>query len=198
MDGEETDAYAMMTVLNTHVHREKEPLKAVLSYLCAKASAVPQLQSIPSLLNGDSHVGLVFSERLINVPSEVGPPMYSMLVDEIEAAVEDKEPYEFTHYLILTRAYIEVESTINTEERKQKKPRGASPKAEFFHPEDETFNKAATAFGSFNYTKEEEVAADSKRAFQEMGIQTTGHLILLEASQLNLCIKNMQENAAAS
>ncbi|KND87830.1 Protein BCP1 [Tolypocladium ophioglossoides CBS 100239] len=188
VDGKATDPYAMLTALNTFEHREKEPMKDILKYLVDKAQTNDSLSAIPRLINGGNHIGLVFSERLINVPPEIGPPMYSMLIDEVEAAVEDKEPYEFTHYLILSKTYQEVESTLDVEDRKRKKAKETSS-IYYFHPEDEVLHKHAVAHGSFKYTKEEDAVADSKRAFQEMGVKAFGHMILIEASKFEGAVK---------
>lgn len=192
-DGKETDAYAMLTALNTLEHREKEPMKDILQYIVTKAETNPTLANvIPPLINGGNQVGLVFSERFINMPSEIAPPLFSMLVDEIEAAVEDKEPYQFSHYLILSKTYREVESTLDVSERKSKKAKEESS-VFYFHPEDEVLQKYATAYGGFKYTNEENAVADSKRAFQEMGISAQGHMILIEASKFEAAVKAIND-----
>ncbi|KPM36231.1 Protein BCP1 [Neonectria ditissima] len=196
VDGKAMDAYAMLTALNTFVHREKEPMKEVLKYLVEKAQTNPSLAVIPELVKAGKHIGLVFSERLINMPSELAPPLYSMLIDEVEAAVEDKEPYEFSHYLILSKTYQELASKIDVEGQKRKKAREES-EVYYFHAEDDVLQKHAVAYGAFNYTKEDEVAADSKRAFQEMGVKAQGHLILIEASKFQGAIKAVNDYLSA-
>ncbi|KAM3519307.1 hypothetical protein NHJ13051_007598 [Beauveria bassiana] len=192
IDGKNTDAYAMLTVLNTAVHKDADTMKDVLQYLVQKAGTNAALAPVAELINANKHVGLVFSERFINMPSEIAPPLYSMLVDEVEAAVEDKEPYEFSHYLILSRTYTEVESTLDIEDRRKKKAKEESSTF-YFHPEDEVLQKYATAFGEFAYTKEGDAVADSKRAFQEMGIKAQGHMILIEASKFQAAIKAVND-----
>lgn len=192
-DGKGTDAYAMLTALNTFVHREKAPMQDILKYLVEKANTNEALAStVTPLLTGDHHVGLVFSERFINMPAEIAPPLFSMLIDEVEAAVEDNEPYNFSHYLILSKTYQEVESTLDVEERKRKKAKEESSMF-YFHPEDEVLQKHAVAHGGFAYTREDDSVADSKRAFQEMGIKAQGHMILIEASKFPAAIKAVTE-----
>jgi len=134
---------------------------------------------------------------LINAPSEISPPMYGMLIDELEAAVEDKEPYEFTHYLIISKTYHEIASTLDQEDApKQKKSKAgkASKETFYFHPEDEVLQRHAVASGSYEYSKDEgEGMADSKRAFQEMGIKPQGSMILIEASKFEGAAKAIGE-----
>ncbi|KAI9053083.1 hypothetical protein LZ554_003352 [Drepanopeziza brunnea f. sp. 'monogermtubi'] len=197
VDGDETDAYAFLTVLNLHEHREKKIIQDLTRYLIEKSKSSPALEPLGSLLTSSSHVGLVLSERLINVPAEISPPMYTMLIDEIEAAVEDKEPYEFTHYLILSKIYNEISSNLDQEDApktKKSKAAGTSREVFFFHPEDEVLQKHALASGSFGYTKDEgEGMADSKRAFSEMGIKSQGSMILIEASKFEGAVKAICE-----
>lgn len=61
------------------------------------------LQSLFS--QSDSHVGLVISERLINMPVEVIPPLYSMLKDEVKNLSSQGHPFAFSHLLFISRMY---------------------------------------------------------------------------------------------
>ncbi|KAI6748653.1 hypothetical protein HG530_015426 [Fusarium avenaceum] len=197
VDGKANDAYALLTVLNTAVHQDKEPIKDIIKYLVEKAQANSSLAPVADVLNTGKHVGLVFSERLINMPSELAPPLYSMLVDEVEAAVEDKEPYDFSHYLILSKTYQELESKLDVENQKRKKAKEEAGMY-YFHMEDEVLHKHAVAHGNFNYTKEDESAADSKRAFQELGVKAHGHMILIEANKFPGAVKAVNKYLSAA
>jgi protein BCP1 len=196
VDGEDTDPYAFLTILNMHEHREKKVMQDLTQYITEKSKSIPALAPLSNLISF-SQVGLVLAERLINVPSEISPPMYTMLIDEIEAAVEDKEPYEFTYYLIISKTYHEVASALDQEDapRSKKSKAGKSARETFyFHPEDEVLQRHAVASGSYEYTKDEgEGMADSKRAFQEMGIKSQGSMILIEASKFEGAIKAISD-----
>jgi len=192
VDGKSNDAYAFLTILNLLEHREKKPVADLIRYLSEKAATNESLAAIPDLIASGKSVGLVLAERLINMPSEISPPMYSMLLDEIEAAVEDKEPYEFSHYLIVSKTYQEVESKLEMEEQKRKKARESAPLF-YFHPEDEVLQKHASAFGTYPFTKDDESVADSKRAFQDMGVKSQGSMILIEASRIQGAVKAISD-----
>lgn len=192
VDGKETDAYAMITAISLREHREKKPIADLIRYIGEMAGASDSLASIPALLSSGAHVGLVLGDRLINMPAEISPPMYSMLLDEIEAAVEDDEPYGFSHYLVLSKIYHEVESSLDVEERKRKKGK-QEPAAFYFHPEDQVLQKYAAAYGSYPFTKDDESAADSKRAFHEMGVASRGHVLLIEATKFTDAVKAISE-----
>lgn len=197
VEGEETDPYAILTILNLHEHREKKVIKDLTEYIVKISKSSQSLATLGNLLSSPSaQVGLVLAERMINVPSEISPPMYSMLIDEIEAAVEDKEPYEFTHYLILSKTYNEIESALDRDDApKVKKSKGGRKEETFyFHPEDEVLKRFAVGEGGFEYERDEgEGMADSKRAFQEMGIKAKGALILIEAGRFEEAVKAIGE-----
>lgn len=120
-----------------------------------------------------------------------------MLLEEIAWALEAKEPYNFTHYLILSKTYQEVESKLDAEDsrpQKKKKKTGGSAaensKHFYFHPEDEVLEKHTLCHGTFEYTHEQaEGAADAKRAFQELGIQPAGSLMLIEGGKFEDAVK---------
>ena len=107
-----------------------------------------------------------------------------MLLEEISWALEEKEPYAFTHYLVLSKAYTEIASELQSAEQPPSKKKKGGKKEEetfYFHPEDEVLQKHALAYGSFDYeTPVDDGASDSKRAFQELGVKPKAHLVLIE------------------
>ncbi|KAF1948919.1 hypothetical protein CC80DRAFT_599352 [Byssothecium circinans] len=191
VDGNETDPYAFLTVLNLTTHKDKQVIKDLTAYL-TRHSTLPSLSALPSLLDPSSpaQVGLILAERFMNMPHEIVPPMYTMLLEEIQWALEEKEPYAFTHYLVLSKTYNEVASSLPTDgqppikKKKGGKSDGSDAEIFYFHPEDEVLHKHAKAWGSYDYeTPADDGASDSKRAFQEMGVKPTGHLILIEGDK---------------
>jgi protein BCP1 len=191
VDGKDTDPYAFLTVLNLSTHKDKPVIKQLTQYFARQASkrGGELAEQLPKLLSegSDAQVGLILTERFINMPHEVIPPMYTMLQEEIQWALEEKEPYNFTHYLVISKTYSEIESALPTDEQpRSKKMRGgpAEPEIFYFHPEDEVLHKHALGWSSFDYeTPRDEGASDSKRVFQEMGVKPMGHMILLEAGK---------------
>lgn len=173
-------------------------VKSLIDYIRSKSSAT-QFSVLHNLLSQTSmpDVGLILTERLINVPSEVVPPMYTMLQEEIQWALEEKEPYNFTHYLIISKTYEEVASKLDQEDdrpqKKTKKSGSDKPELFYFHPEDEVLQKHAMCYGNYDYTNpQSDGQSDSKRAFQELGIRPSGHMMLLEAPKLEGAVAAVQ------
>ena len=51
--------------------------------------------------------GLILSERLVNVPQDVGGPLVKQLFDEIKWAVKDekKKEFDFDQYILVSRCF---------------------------------------------------------------------------------------------
>nr|POE51835.1 protein bcp1 [Quercus suber] len=202
-DGNESDPYAFLTVLNLHQHREHAAIQQLSAFLQRRARGSDSpLSQLPALLDPASpaQVGLILQERFINIPHQVVPPMYTMLEEEMAWAIDAQEPYQFTHYLLISKTYMEVDSMLDTEDDrpgkrlKQPSAGGKAPQTFYFHPEDEVWQKHAMGFRDFDYeTKADEGAADAKRAFQEAGVRPQGHLILMDKAGFEKGVKDVVE-----
>ena len=70
-------------------------MQALIEYVLAKSTPDSNvhttLQNLlgPTGLQSQNHVGFVFSERLINMPVQIKPPMFRMLNNEIQMALEE-------------------------------------------------------------------------------------------------------------
>ena len=161
-----------------------------------------------------ARVGLVLAERFINMPPQVVPPMYRMLLEEIAWAVEAKEPYTFSHYLVLSRTYTEIASALDHDvevddsvdhdgrsvatqpPRRKRRKGGAIEETEifYFHAEDEKMAEFAMGSGGFEYTKKaDDGASDARRAFREAGMRPRGHMILLDGSRFTAAVEAVEE-----
>lgn len=196
-DGKESDPFALVTVLRLNPDEAKPAIQSLSNYLSSQASKSPgSLKDLATLLKPESKakVGLIVSERLINMPHQIVPSLYSLLVDEIQEAKDESQRFDFTHLLVLSRTYVEVESQLDVEDsRPQKKNKAGSsrsPETFYFHPEDEVIHKHALDVLTFEYTKQGDPgASDARRTFQELGVRPQGHLMLLEAGKLPTVVK---------
>lgn len=198
VDGNETDPYAFLSVLNLQGHMKESSISKIVEYIQQKAKTTPSLGSLSDLLSSTEipSLGLILTERLINVPAEVTGPMYSMLLEEIQWALEEKEPYNFSHYLILSKVYTELASELDPKEtRPKKKSKGSQDNPIlYFHPEDEVLERHSICYGHFDYTTKQDAGySDSKRAFQEMGIRPRGQMMLIEASKFKSAVKDVAQ-----
>ncbi|KAJ2856835.1 Mss4p nuclear export, partial [Coemansia asiatica] len=140
------DPYAFLTILGMREHRETEVVKQIVEYLLKKVPDEGKQRLLQIL---ESNVGLVLNERIVNMPPQVVPPMFRMLVEELGWAREDGKPVDFDYYLVLAPMYRETEAPENDEEEEEEDRRGAKKKKTkveldaYVHAEDEFIEEFA-------------------------------------------------------
>ncbi|KAJ6584704.1 p21-C-terminal region-binding protein-domain-containing protein [Mycena capillaripes] len=207
-DGLESDPYALLTILNMHVHQAHPAIAALAAYFLEKtANADPAFHAaLRTLFAGaDTHVGLVLCERLVNMPVQTVPPMYRMLSDEVKWALADSEPYAFTHLLFVSRAYVlspaEEEalanrapagkSSKNAKKAKKTQPPAQAPPSDgvySFHPEDACIEEHALHTLSYTFS-----AFPEPREADAFGLDVRGRLMLVDASRWEALVARMSE-----
>ncbi|KAJ1805868.1 Mss4p nuclear export, partial [Coemansia sp. RSA 2599] len=145
------DPYAFLTVLGMQEHGQKEVVGQIRQYLLKKVpgSEKPRLEKILA-----ANVGLVLNERIINMPPQIVPPMFRMLMEELGWAKEDGKPVDFDYYLVMAPMYRETEAEgldndDDEDEDKEEQGRGRRPKKSkleldaYVHAEDEFIEEFA-------------------------------------------------------
>jgi len=207
MDGIESDPYAFLTVLNMHVHHQHPSIKAIANYALEKSSADPAFHAtLQSLFSQDqNHVGYVFSERLFNMPVQVAPPMYNMLTNEMKWAIDDNEPYRFSHYLFISRTYHltpdEESAFLNSAparpkatSKKSKKlttqpePELAPDGIYLYHPEDAFIKMFSTYSIDYQFS-----SAPEPRERDSFGLDTRGRIMLVPAEKFPELVVKVNE-----
>ncbi|KAF7730572.1 Mss4p nuclear export [Apophysomyces ossiformis] len=212
VDGQESDPYAILSVINLKEQKTKEGIQSLCSYLLAKCPKKNEklYKAIHDILGLETAaVGWVVSERFINMPVEIMPPMYTMLQQEIAQA---EEPYAFDWYMFISKTYKEVASAVdeedtreeddNPKQKKSKKNKGkasASSETFYFQAEDEIIAKYATYQFDFKFTNsEKEATADAKRAFSDFGIAPSRKLLLVPQSKFADLVNEIEKTCSSS
>ena len=85
------DAYAFATALNVSRHAAAPSLKAVRKYLLGKAPSAVKRSALAKAWDAeDGATGLILSERMLNMPPEIAPTLYSCLMDDLAWARENE------------------------------------------------------------------------------------------------------------
>jgi len=144
-DNEGTDyddtVYGITTVVSLKITNGKEDgfKKSLVEYL-AKNCDRDELMSV--LNNPAKSVGLLLTERFVNIPPLLAPPMLKCLNKEIDSAKNKKMPYNFTHFLLISKSF-------DVSTQKSEASEGLPPCLEFINPEDEVFQQFADVVVSF-------------------------------------------------
>ncbi|KAK6463678.1 protein BCP1 [Scheffersomyces coipomensis] len=209
-EGIESDPFALLSVINLNDNLTKPAIKSVLNYVYEKTSTQLQFNLfLKKLLSTgkttkDStkqlKVGLIISERMINMPVEVVPPMYKMLLEEMEKAEDAHEKYEFDYFLIISKVYKLVHANIQDDDEdegnksKKKKKTNQEPQVEmdYFHYEDMILEDDCKFKGIYDYSTVKQ-DTDSRRVFTDYGIDPKLSLIFLDKEQLAKSVPIMAE-----
>ncbi|KAK9446451.1 p21-C-terminal region-binding protein-domain-containing protein [Limtongia smithiae] len=199
-DGPESDPFAFLTVLDAHA-AEGSPLGQVVDYMLRKTASKTDFNArLRELLApaSKSSIAVLFSERLINMPTEVIPPMYNMLRDEMANAGGPAE-----NFLLISKSFTETASTVDSDSdsdskhaRKKQKKKMKSKKSSqndeifYFHAEDEILTRHADFSTTYKFTNEAQ-NADSRRTFQDYGIMPQGLVMLLTKAGLSAATDEM-------
>ncbi|KAF5311395.1 hypothetical protein D9758_018563 [Tetrapyrgos nigripes] len=208
-DGEDSDPYALLTVLNMHAHREHPSITSLANYFLKKSSTNPGFHSALQTLfsQTQNHVGLVVCERLINMPVQVIPHMYRMLAEELKNAIAENSAFSFTHLLILSRTYhlsLDDEAKLANSQprnasskRKKAKAHNANldniPRPEdgiySFHPEDECIKEASAFTVDYPF----DASPNEPRNKESFGLDTRGRMMLVPAEKFEGLVVKMGE-----
>ncbi len=99
--GTDGEVFGLATIVRLKDTEVADMIKRHLSK--AVASTDPQGRMSKVLNSSDSDVGLIISERIINMPPQISVPLYQTLSNEVKKARAKNLPFNFTHYAILSK-----------------------------------------------------------------------------------------------
>ncbi|CAI0523488.1 unnamed protein product [Linum tenue] len=112
-DDDDDGLFSVVTALNLGRYKDHKCMKELEDYVlsvCHESNLVDQLRVLFSKKARD--VGLLVSQRVVNLPAQLLPPLYDALFDEVSWAVEDepteqlRNSFRFKTYLIVTKIYM--------------------------------------------------------------------------------------------
>ncbi|KAL1819867.1 hypothetical protein ACET3Z_014736 [Daucus carota] len=111
-DDEDNGVYAVASVLNLERYKDQKCIMDIKQFLLEVCQEKSIQQSMKSMLGEQAQdVGLLISQRVVNLPPQLLPPLYDALFDEVSWATEDEPTKElrnsfcFKYYLIVGKIY---------------------------------------------------------------------------------------------
>ncbi|KAI8807702.1 p21-C-terminal region-binding protein-domain-containing protein [Cladochytrium replicatum] len=215
-DEPDSDPYALLTLINLHHHDAKPFVSKLKEYIKSKASkgALKRISDIFASPKGSGRdAALVFSERLINMPPQIAPPMFEMFVEELEWAVADKEPYDIEYFIFISKTYRETEPQVEDPEgsdddsgpsgkarkmmkvKKKKRKQAVAPALDtgnlYFQQEDEIIEKHAEF--TFDFAISQDIAPDARRTFSDHGIEPARRVLVVHKDKIPVIVAEMKQ-----
>ncbi|AJV21136.1 Bcp1p [Saccharomyces cerevisiae YJM1615] len=143
-DGKESDPYCFLSFVDFKANHLSDYVK-YLQKVDMRLSTFFKTM----IDSGNKNCALVLSERLINMPPEVVPPLYKITLEDVATALGDDKHYDF--YIIVTRKYeVNFDTDDDTDSGKRNKNKDERSKkrvkadeVDYFHEEDRFFEKYA-------------------------------------------------------
>ncbi|KAG5420780.1 BCP1 [Candida metapsilosis] len=210
-EGQESDPYALLSVVSISDNLTQPSVKQLIEYVLGQTKnklefniTLKKLLSANASEGASPRVGLIVSERLINMPIEVVPPLYRMLSEEMQKADNANDRFNFDYYLIISKVYQlvdAVEKDDNDEDQSRGKKRKAneqkSAEFDYFHLEDQILEANATYNGVFDYKNKSQQETDSRRVFTDYGIDPKLSIILIDKDNLANSVTEMAQQFPA-
>ncbi|KAK7334689.1 hypothetical protein VNO80_26450 [Phaseolus coccineus] len=146
-DDEDEGIFALVTALNFYRYREHRCIVTLKDFLLHKAHQEKGVADKLKLLLGEQarDVALLVSQRMVNLPPQLLPPLYGALFDEVLWATEDepteelRKSFKFKHYIILSKIYV-----LKNAEQKTKRNNDSEEGIIYLKLEDEIFHKLSS------------------------------------------------------
>ncbi|KAG0263100.1 Mss4p nuclear export [Mortierella polycephala] len=224
VNGVDSDPYSLLTVLNMNQHlynihkpstqssaaasastiataKPSHVMTQIRDYVFTKSKQNEKLHAkLKDLLSATSkkEIGLILSERFINMPVETAPPMWRMMLEEVKWAIDEGLPFNFEYYLLLAPTYHEVAPKTDLDEDgpkpMKKKAKASDPATFFFHPEEEMLQQYAEFVQDFKLTTPPTVA-ESKNTFEDYGIAPARRMMLIHKDKIPEVVQLMANNS---
>ncbi|KAK8684884.1 hypothetical protein V6N13_040899 [Hibiscus sabdariffa] len=170
-DDEENGVFSIITALNLERYKDHKCITELKEFLLSICLEKDKIGNLRSLLGDKAHdVGLLVSQRVVNLPPELLPHLYDALFDEIAWATED-EPTEELRNSFWFKFYIVVSKIYKHKNASQKRSSSTDEGDAFIYvkPEEEILHKLS--MWSFLFPLQtQQVAAHELKNYQLNGI----------------------------
>jgi len=101
LGGHDGEVFGLATIVRL---RETEIADQIIRYLTKRVTSDSKGQELAGLLSSPKYdIGLIISERIINMPPQISVPLYQTLSNEVRKARAKNLPFNFTHYVLISK-----------------------------------------------------------------------------------------------
>ena len=104
LGGTDGEVFGLATIVRLKDTEVAEPIVRHLTKAVASTDPPGRLSRLLTTL--DSDVGLIISERIINMPPQISVPLYQTLSNEVKKAKAKNLPFNFTHYALISKVLV--------------------------------------------------------------------------------------------
>ncbi|XP_036295233.1 BRCA2 and CDKN1A-interacting protein isoform X2 [Pipistrellus kuhlii] len=192
VDGDEV--FGFISLLNLTERKGTpcaEQIKALALRGCAKSCEKSVVEQLDRLLSDSSRpVGLLLSERFVNVPAQIALPLHRQLQKELAEAHKTNKPCGKCHfYLLISKTFAEAGKN------NSKKNQSSQKKDElmFTNAEEEFFYEAALRF-SYSVQEESDSCLGGRWSFDDVPMQPLRTVMLVPCDRMGEVMAALEEH----
>ncbi|XP_029383655.1 protein BCCIP homolog [Echeneis naucrates] len=191
-DEDPDEVFGFITMLNLSERKGVqcvEEVKEMLVDQCEKNSTQSVTEQLEHILSDTSKpVGLLLSERFINVPPQIALPLHKQLQEEIAEAQRTNKPSGKCHYcLMISKTCKEANKSIPL--------RGGAPKEEytFVNAEEEFFYEQAIMKFHYSVQEEADSCLSGRWSFDDVPMKPFRTVMLIPADRMPAIMDKLKE-----
>ncbi|XP_054593306.1 protein BCCIP homolog [Nothobranchius furzeri] len=180
---------AMLNLTERKGVRCVEDIKELILDQCEKNASHSVTEQLEQILNDTSKpVGLLLSERFINVPPQIALPLHTQLQKEMAEAQRTNKPSEKCHYCLMV-------SKTCKEAAKNVPARGGAPKEEymFVNAEEEFFYEQAIIKFHYSVQDDADSCLSGRWSFDDVPMKPFRTVMLVPADRIPAVMDKLKE-----
>ncbi|CAB1416670.1 unnamed protein product [Pleuronectes platessa] len=191
-DDDPDEVFGFITMINLTERKDVqcvEEVKDLLVDQCEKSATPSMTEQLEQILSDSSKpVGLLLSERFINVPPQIALPLHKQLQEEIAEAQRTNKPSGKCHYCLMI-------SKTCKEATKSIPARGGAPKEEylFVNAEEEFFYEQATMKFHYSVQDETDSCLSGRWSFEDVPMKPFRTVMLIPADRFPIIMDKLKE-----
>ncbi|XP_061857591.1 BRCA2 and CDKN1A-interacting protein [Colius striatus] len=169
-----------------------EQIKELILSRCEKSCEQQVVEQLNKLLNDSAKpVGLLLSERFINVPPQIALPMHQQLQKELAEAQRTNKPCgKCYYYLLISKTF--TEATKSNSKRKEGK-RQQKEELMFANAEEEFFYEQALLKFSYSVQEESDTCLGGRWSFDDVPMKPLRTVMIVPANGMNGIMEKLKD-----
>uniref|UniRef100_A0A8B9MQS1 Protein BCCIP homolog n=1 Tax=Accipiter nisus TaxID=211598 RepID=A0A8B9MQS1_9AVES len=194
-DEDDDEVFGFISCLNLTERKGTqcaEQIKELILSRCEKSCEQHVVEQLNKLLNDSTKpVGLLLSERFINVPPQIALPMHQQLQKELTEAQRTNKPCGKCHYyLLISKTF--TEATKSNSKRRE----GRNQQKEelmFANAEEEFFYEKALLKFSYSVQEESDTCLGGKWSFDDVPMKPLRTVMIVPADGINVIMDKLKD-----
>ncbi|XP_032137873.1 BRCA2 and CDKN1A-interacting protein isoform X2 [Sapajus apella] len=193
-DVDEDEIFGFISLLNLTERKGTqcaEQIKELILSFCEKNCEKSMVEQLDKLLNDTTKpVGLLLSERFINVPPQIALPMYQQLQKEVVEAHKTNKPCgKCCFYLLISKTFVE-EGKNNS---KRKWSNQKKDELMFANAEEEFFYEKAILKFNYSVQEESDTCLGGRWSFDDIPMKPLRTVMLIPGDKMNEIMDKLKE-----